>query len=139
MSLGLGNPVPVPSLDAFMHREGYEVRARLYHPVTRCWCGSAELEPARGSVGVHDALDAYQYCRACHSLILRYVLPEEGLDELYGIRYFREHQTAIGFPPFPVRYENDATDRIPVWLEVLRRHVPCGKVLEVGCSHGRFL
>jgi len=67
------------------------------------------------------------------------VLPSSDLHELYGIRYFREHQLAIGTPPFYERYENDAIDRIPVWIDYLKKYCKSGKVLEIGSSHGRFV
>jgi SAM-dependent methyltransferase len=136
MAIGLGTAMPNASLDAFMHREGYESRSRSYRPVTGCWCGSDDLAPVERG---HESYQHYQVCRSCGCLLLKEVLAEEHLGELYGARYFREHQLAIGLPAYHQRYENDVHDRIPVWIRILRQHVPEGRVLEVGCSHGRFL
>jgi 2-polyprenyl-3-methyl-5-hydroxy-6-metoxy-1,4-benzoquinol methylase len=70
---------------------------------------------------------------------LKFVLSEEGIDELYGVRYFREHQKAIGHPPLESRWDSDAHDRIPFWLETIRHYSTAGSILEIGSSHGRFL
>lgn len=136
MSLGLGEKTLRPELDAFLHREGYETGRRMYQPVLRCWCGSSNLAPAWNGLA---EFEDYQVCQSCECLLLKFVLSDEHLAELYGPRFFREVQIAIGHPPFQQRYENDAHDRIPVWIEIVRRHVPKGRVLEVGCGHGRFL
>lgn len=136
MRLGLGPVQYNEWLDNFMATEGYDQKTRLYHKVNRCWCGSEMMTPL---IGPTESTRHYQQCKKCGCLILRHVLPPADLQELYGIRYFREHQTAIGLPPFHERYEQDAKDRIPIWIEYLRKYCKKGSVLEVGCSHGRFV
>jgi SAM-dependent methyltransferase len=134
-TLRLEAPKPKAELDEFLEREGYHNLKRLYHPVSRCWCG--------GSLVAHSTLpaafDHYQLCVECGCLVLKYVLGQEGLDELYGIRYFREHQNAIGLPPLESRWHTDALDRIPFWLQTISRYCSVGSILEIGSSHGRFL
>jgi 2-polyprenyl-3-methyl-5-hydroxy-6-metoxy-1,4-benzoquinol methylase len=136
MALELGPSRYHHRLDAFMEREGYVSRKRLYHRVVRCWCGSASLSSAGESF---EEIAHYQYCEDCGCLILKDVLAKEDIGELYGPRYYREHQIAIGLPDFAKRYETDADDRIPVWIEILKRFCKKGRVLEIGSSHGRFL
>lgn len=134
-TLLLEEPEPNPELDDFLEREGYDRTARLYHQVSRCWCG--------GSLAAHPTLpsvfDAYRLCGECGCLVLKYVATREGLDELYGVRYFREHQRAVGLPPLESRWHTDAIDRIPVWLRTIGRYCNKGSILEIGSSHGRFL
>jgi Methyltransferase domain len=136
MTIGLGPLAPNDWLDRFMEIEGYERKRRLYHPVIQCWCGNSILEPLNHAP---DAFRPYQLCTSCGCLLLKHVLPTSELGELYGIRYFREHQQAIGLPPFYERYDRDAHDRIPVWIRILQEHCLNGSILEIGCSHGRFL
>lgn len=136
MPLALANPEFLPELDDFLRREGYEARQRQYCRVTGCWCGSTRLLPVPGG---NSKYDDYQLCSDCGCLVLKYVLPEHALAELYGLRYFREHQVSIGLPAFSQRFENDARDRIPVWIRLLRRVSTGKRIVEVGCSHGRFL
>jgi len=136
MALELGPSRYHHRLDAFMEREGYVSKERLYHRVVRCWCGSYSLSSTGESSG---EFRHYQHCEHCGCLILKDVLAEEDIGELYGPRYYREHQIAIGLPDFTKRYETDADDRIPVWIEILKRFCKKGKVLEIGSSHGRFL
>jgi hypothetical protein len=133
--LVLGTPQPRPELDEFLLREGYLEATRLYHPVLECWCGGSFTEAPLLS----DAFRQYQLCQACGCLVLRFVSTQQGLEELYSARYFREHQAAIGLPTFETRWTNDALDRIPRWIDVVRRYCPAGRILEIGCSHGRFL
>lgn len=137
--LRLDDPAPLPAMDDFMVAEGYAGGVpRLYQRVSGCWCGGDDLDgdPA----GPDPRFRHYQTCRACGCLLLRHVLRPDGLAELYGPRYFREHQQAIGLPPIEVRYENDALDRIPIWLGRVAAHAPpAGRVLEVGSSNGRFV
>lgn len=123
-------------LDDFMVREGYIRKERLYHRIIRCWCGSDALNSLSESL---EIFKQYQLCENCGCLLLKNVLTKEGLGELYGIRYFREHQIAIGLPAFLQRYKTDAHDRIPVWIEILKKFCKKGRVLEIGSSHGRFL
>jgi SAM-dependent methyltransferase len=134
MALELGRLENVIGLDNFMNNEGYEKRSRRYAQVIQCWCGCSTLRPLQSNVFAH-----YQLCDSCGCLILRHVLPFTGINELYGIRYYREHQSSIGLPSFSERYEADAIDRIPYWINTLKRHYSSGRVLEVGCSHGRFI
>ncbi len=133
--LRLEAPEPNAELDGFLEREGYSQATRLYHPVSRCWCGGV-LAP---HTTLSAAFDCYRSCVECGCLVLKYVLSQEGLDELYGTRYFREHQKAIGLPPLESRWDSDARDRIPFWLQTIRRYCCAGPILEIGCSHGRFL
>lgn len=136
MALATGSLTDNLWLDNFMVSEGYEHKKRLYSRVINCWCGSKDLTRAAGSSA---EFEQYQLCRNCGCLILKYILTALDLSELYGMRYFREHQQAIGLPSFQARYENDINDRIPVWLGILKRFCPQGRVLEIGSSHGRFV
>ena len=133
--LALAAPVPNPELDRFLLREGYGPAARLYHPVIHCWCGGSLAAPS----GLPPEFDPYLQCTACRCLVLKFVLTPEGLEELYGIRYFREHQRAIGLPGLESRWDSDALDRIPFWLQTIARYSRTGSLLEIGSSHGRFL
>jgi SAM-dependent methyltransferase len=134
--LQLGSLQSEAVLDDFLTREGYLPHTRPYRPVTGCWCGSSSAPKALKNPVFGD----YQLCPECGCLLLRLVLDPPQLAELYGPRYFREHQAAIGLPPLEKRFENDAFDRIPVWLELLTRLVPRGgRILEIGSSHGRLL
>lgn len=136
MALTLGERQPAPRLDDFLAVEGYLKRRRSYQPVTGCWCGGRRLASlSEMSAGFAD----YQLCSNCGCLLLKKVLAPEYFGELYGSRYFREHQAAISLPPLNQRYENDADDRIPVWMEMVRKYLSRGRVLEIGSSHGRFL
>lgn len=136
MALKAGSLTENLWLDNFMAAEGYECKKRLYARVIQCWCGSNDLTQV---YGLSAEFDHYHLCRNCGCLILKYILTELDLSELYGIRYFREHQQAIGLPSFQARYENDINDRIPVWLGILKSFCPQGRVLEIGSSHGRFV
>jgi len=136
MSLGLGELIWNKTLDNFLLQEGYEAKERRYHVVISCWCGSGMVIPLPDKSLLYDH---YLVCEACGCLVVKYCLPVDDLKELYGARYFREHQLAIGLPPYNERFESDALDRIPVWIDVLKRHFSKGKLLEVGCAHGRFL
>lgn len=136
MPLGTGSLTDNLWLDDFMAAEGYERRKRSYSKVVECWCGSSSLSQATGQA---EGFKHYQLCHNCGSLILKYVLPEDNLSELYGARYFRDHQLAIGLPAFIDRYESDAEDRIPVWIETIKEFNQTGRVIEVGCGHGRFV
>ncbi len=136
MALGLGDLRPNRGLDDFLVKEGYERKARLYHDVLSCWCGS----PSLGGIGNNnDIYSQYLLCRSCGCLILKHLLPQSDLSELYGSVYFNEHQKAIGLPPFYKRYETDALDRIPLWIAILKKYITKGRILEVGSSHGRFI
>ena len=136
MALELGPPQSDEELDLFLAREGYERRKRLYREVIGCWCGSSRLTPLPPT---SEPLRFYQLCEGCGCLILRNVLSSDDLTELYGPTYFREHQVAIGLPPIDQRYSLDARDRIPVWIHLLSQYYTSGRILEIGCSHGRFL
>lgn len=143
MALGLGSPVENRELDEFMTREGYETRTRQYLPVAQCWCGSRDFSPAHNRFSFFSSLSPlfkhYQLCDQCGCLLLKFVIDPQYMGELYGPRYFREHQAAIGLPTFQQRYELDAKDRVPLWIRVLKEFRDKGSVLEIGCSHGRFL
>lgn len=136
MALVLGSPQGNPKLDGFLVGEGYKTNLRLYHRVIGCWCGGKRLSDLPTQV---EQYRYYQRCEKCGSLLLRFVLSEEFLPELYGTRYYREHQKAIGLPGLEERYENDAYDRIPAWIEIVEDYCKEGRVLEVGSTHGRFL
>src|ERR1039457_4865304 len=134
-ALRLEAPEPNAELDEFLEQEGYDHARRLYHPVSRCWCG--------GSLAAHTTLSAafdyYRLCVECNCLVLKYVLSQEGVDELYDVRYFREHQKAIRLPPLESRWDGDARDRIPFWLQTIGHYCSAGSILEIGSSHGRLL
>jgi SAM-dependent methyltransferase len=136
MGLVLGQVESNFWLDDFMAREGYIAKERLYHRVIGCWCGNDSLNPLSGLFGVFEH---YQLCEKCGCLLLKKVLSEQGLEELYGMRYFREHPKAIGLPTYEHRYESDAYDRIPTWIRTIKEVCDRGRVLEIGCSHGRFV
>ena len=61
-------------------------------------------------------------------------------DQLYGARYWNEHQVELGFPPIEVRARTDLAERCQYWLaQVLKYQVPPGRALEIGCAHGGFV
>jgi SAM-dependent methyltransferase len=103
-----------------------------------CFCG--------GPLDAPTLHPDYRVCRDCGSAVL---LPSRVADlsavtddatHLYGKAYWDEHQTSLGLPPLEVRARTDLSDRCQYWLaHLLRRRLPPGSLLELGCSHGGFV
>ncbi|MGB9625340.1 MAG: class I SAM-dependent methyltransferase [Phycisphaerae bacterium] len=83
-----------------------------------------------------DVQPAYQECRRCGCVYVDPRLSAEAIHQLVrnsrALNFFHEH---ILLATEPVRREHIFRPR----LERLRRHVPAGRVLELGCAVGTFL
>jgi len=94
-------------------------------------CGHGERQPYDPAVQ-----PAYQECRQCGCVYTDPRLSAEAMHQLVrtspALNYFHEH---ILLATEPVRRERIFRPR----LERLRRHVPRGRVLELGCAVGTFL
>lgn len=98
-----------------------------------CACGSSILKQSQEN-------SLYKVCMDCGSYVLAQFIIEEQLGLLYGKTYWYEHQEAIGSPNIEQRHQSDMLDRIPHWLECIKKiKNPPAKVLEIGCAHGRLL
>lgn len=100
----------------------------------KCWCNSEQFVD-----GPH--LD-YGQCKYCGTLMSRRSPDQETLKDYYGCEsYWRgEVVNRYGFPPIEQRARNDFHDRIPHWMEAVKRLAPDAKsILEIGCCHGGFL
>ena len=104
---------------------------------TSCWCGSKRLAP----FSAH-----YLRCVDCETLCVA-VMPDPGSllvaddeGDLYGSEYFDRMSKSHGFPPLEERARGEIPERCTYWLRsLLRRKLPPGSTLELGCSHGGFV
>lgn len=102
-----------------------------------CWCGSGRLAP----FSAH-----YLRCVDCETLCLAAMpdagslLVEDDEGDFYGARYFDRMAKAHGFPELEERARRELPERCTYWLRsLLRRKLPPGRILELGCSHGGFV
>ena len=102
-----------------------------------CWCGSGRLAP----FSAH-----YLRCLDCETLCLA-SMPDPGSllvkddeNDIYGSQYWDRVAEKYGFPKLEERARRDLSERCAYWLRsLLRRKLPPGRVLEVGCGHGGFV
>jgi 2-polyprenyl-3-methyl-5-hydroxy-6-metoxy-1,4-benzoquinol methylase len=102
-----------------------------------CWCGSGRLAP----FSAH-----YLRCLECETLCLAAMPDPDSLlvkdddRDFYGTNYFDRMAQAHGFPLLEDRARGELTERCVYWLRsLLRRILPPGRTLELGCSHGGFV
>ena len=105
--------------------------------VNKCWCGSRKLEPFSKN---------YIRCNHCLTLISSPRKPDEFYNvqnddfDFYGKDYWLNHQNELGFPDIIKRSREDLSERCVYWLKTILSHkMPCGKSLELGCSHGALV
>lgn len=121
-------PFVQPGIAEFLEQMEFE---ELRH----CWCGTP-LQPWLDSFG------AYWICPACGCKPVRYRATQASLLYLYRDSgyYWTGYQQAHNCPTVEQRFENDANDRIPLYLSWIRQLVaPPARTLEVGCGPGRLL
>lgn len=106
--------------------------------MTRCWCGSVELEPFSPD---------YIKCKQCETLISNHS-PKTNLAHVdsneqafYGSEYWFSHQEKdLGQPNVVTRARTDLPERCLHWLRTLLKYkLPPAKVLELGSAHGGFV
>jgi len=116
-------------------KEYFDAKGRLrpaFAVPTDCpVCGHKERQPYDT-----DVQPAYQECLRCGCVYIDPRLSAEAMHHLVcnsqALNYFHEH---ILLATEPVRRERIFRPR----LERLRRHIPRGRVLELGCAVGTFL
>jgi 2-polyprenyl-3-methyl-5-hydroxy-6-metoxy-1,4-benzoquinol methylase len=102
-----------------------------------CWCGSGRLGP----FSTH-----YLRCLDCETLCLATMPDPDSLlvkdddRDLYGKQYWDRVAEKYGFPKLEERARQELPERCTHWLRsLLRRKLPPGRVLELGCGHGAFV